>query len=146
MDGTDPFRVGIVGSRRRNSYKDRGYVFRIVDGLLCAFRGKRPVVVVSGGAAGPDSFAEEAADVLGAGKLIHRIEPRRPLRPGGVHEKGVREERVDRPGLGRRLRSGPRVPDGGHREHDITRREGREDDVPRPRGREDGKDRLRIEE
>jgi hypothetical protein len=75
MDGTDPFRVGIVGSRRRNSYKDRGYVFRIVDGLLCAFRGKRPVVVVSGGAAGPDSFAEEAADVLGAGKLIHRIEP-----------------------------------------------------------------------
>lgn len=64
-------RIGIVGSRRRNSLFDRKIVFDIV--LRAIKDSGKNLIIVSGGASGPDSFAEEAADVLGVEKVIHRI-------------------------------------------------------------------------
>jgi predicted Rossmann fold nucleotide-binding protein DprA/Smf involved in DNA uptake len=63
-------RIGIVGSRRRSSLRDRQIVFEIVTKAMAKWPG---VVVVSGGARGPDSFAEEAADAFGLDKIIHRV-------------------------------------------------------------------------
>lgn len=52
-------RVGIVGSRRRNSMKDRYQVFGLVEKL---HQESGDLVLVSGGCRkGADSFAEEAA-------------------------------------------------------------------------------------
>ena len=65
-------RIGIVGSRRRNTLRDRKIVFDIVGTALGAYD---EVVVVSGGAKGPDTFAEEAANFYGTEKIIHRVPP-----------------------------------------------------------------------
>src|SRR5262245_8002987 len=52
-------RIGIVGSRRRNKRRDRAIVWRIVKDT------RSDAVIVSGGASGPDTFAEEAAAHFG---------------------------------------------------------------------------------
>lgn len=58
-------RYAIIGSRRRT---DRQTVIDYVQRLPA------DSVIVSGGAAGPDTWAEEAADLRGLAKLIHRPE------------------------------------------------------------------------
>jgi predicted Rossmann fold nucleotide-binding protein DprA/Smf involved in DNA uptake len=65
-----PIRIGIVGSRRRNTISDRKFVFEIVR---AAMQRHERVTVVSGGAKGPDTFAEQAADAHGLEKIIHRV-------------------------------------------------------------------------
>lgn len=62
-------RVGIVGSRKRNTLKDRRIILDIVS------RFPKETVIVSGGARGPDSFAEEAARICSLGTLIFRVPP-----------------------------------------------------------------------
>lgn len=54
-------RIGIVGSRRRNTLRDRRIVFDIVERLAPSLFPGQPVTIVSGGCKGPDSFAAEAA-------------------------------------------------------------------------------------
>lgn len=75
MDSPLPPYVGIVGSRRRSTLLDRRTVYSIVahlnDDPL------QPIVIVSGGAAGPDTFAEEAARVYGNEFVPIRV-PRKP--------------------------------------------------------------------
>lgn len=67
-------RVGIVGSRQRNTLRDREIVFDIVRAAVDAglIKGQW-VTIVSGGAKGPDSFAEEAANAKGLKTIIHRV-------------------------------------------------------------------------
>lgn len=74
-------RIGIVGSRRRSSLSDRKIIFDIVARAIKKSGGD--LTVVSGGASGPDSFAEEAADILGAKKTIHRIPKDPPVKHRG---------------------------------------------------------------
>jgi predicted Rossmann fold nucleotide-binding protein DprA/Smf involved in DNA uptake len=69
-------RIGIVGSRRRNTLKDRQIVIDIVRSATVAFPDKH-IVIVSGGAEGPDSFAKEAAALYGLEYKDHPI-PRDP--------------------------------------------------------------------
>lgn len=62
-------RVGIVGSRRRNSMKDRYQVFDLVEKLLSQ---AGDLVLVSGGCRkGADAFAEEAAKAYVVPMAIH---------------------------------------------------------------------------
>jgi len=56
-------RIGIVGSRRRT---DREAVFAFVRQL------PRDSVIITGGARGPDRWAEEAAQFQGLAVIIHR--------------------------------------------------------------------------
>jgi hypothetical protein len=72
----EEFRIGIVGSRRRNTLKDRQIVIDIVRQATIAFPEKR-IVIVSGGADGPDFFAMEAAALYGLEYVNHPI-PRDP--------------------------------------------------------------------
>lgn len=67
-------RVGIVGSRRRNSIFDHELVTRIVDNCR-----KNGFTVVSGGCErGPDGFAEAACKTLGVHIDVYRV-PTDPL-------------------------------------------------------------------
>lgn len=69
-------RVGIVGSRRRNTLRDREIVFDIVRAAVDAGLVKGQLVaIVSGGAKGPDTFAEQAANARGLKTIIHRVPP-----------------------------------------------------------------------
>ena len=64
-------KVGIVGSRRRNSNDDYQKVLRQVEN--CAFFFNEDIELVSGGCArGADSFAEQIAKNLGYDITIHR--------------------------------------------------------------------------
>lgn len=69
-------RIAIVGSRRRNTLSDRKIVFDIVRQATAAFPEKN-IVIVSGGADGPDSFAREAAEIYGLDYADHPV-PRDP--------------------------------------------------------------------
>jgi hypothetical protein len=69
-------RIGIVGSRRRNTLTDRNIVLDIARQAMAAFPEKN-IVIVSGGAVGPDTFAKEAAELYGLGYSHHPI-PRDP--------------------------------------------------------------------
>lgn len=71
-------RIGIVGSRRRNSLKDRSIVLDIVRSAVAAFPEKR-IVIVSGGADGPDAFAREAAGIYGLDYADHPIRRDPPI-------------------------------------------------------------------
>lgn len=71
----EPLYVGIVGSRRRNTLHDRKIVLNLVEHIVSDR--KQSVTIVSGGAKGVDSFAEEAARVLGV-EFISIIVPSRP--------------------------------------------------------------------
>lgn len=55
-------RIGIVGSRRRNSYWDKRSVFDLVGKLLEEFPAKKIVVVSGGCPVGADRFARLAYD------------------------------------------------------------------------------------
>lgn len=62
-------RVGVVGSRRRNSEGDR----RLVFSLLHDYVGPRPLVVVSGGCkTGADRFAREWCELTST-KLVEHL-------------------------------------------------------------------------
>lgn len=70
------FRVGIVGSRRRNSYNDQKMILKIVTTLISS-NPSRVIVLVSGGCPkGADSFAAVAA-------RIHRVPIKEWLPEGG---------------------------------------------------------------
>lgn len=57
----DVLRVGIVGSRKRHSLKDRKLVFDIVDRLI-EINKRREVIIISGACRlGADEFAAQAA-------------------------------------------------------------------------------------
>lgn len=59
-----PFRAAIVGSRRRNTLKDRKQVYQLVELLSQEHEG---LCLVSGGAKkGADAFCDEASRVYGA--------------------------------------------------------------------------------
>lgn len=67
------FKVAIVGSRRRNTLRDRKIVFDLVDRLVKE-NPDRNVVIVSGGCrSGADAFAEEAADLGHIDKQIFPV-------------------------------------------------------------------------
>lgn len=68
------FKLGIIGSRRRSTLFDRKIVFTIVEKAIkkCIDNGQQ-LIIVSGGARGPDTFAEEAADFYTLDKIIHLI-------------------------------------------------------------------------
>lgn len=69
-------RIAIVGSRRRNTIRDRKIVLDIVRAAVDAGLIKNQwVTIVSGGAKGPDTFAEEAANVYGLKTAIHKVPP-----------------------------------------------------------------------
>lgn len=59
-----PLRVGVVGSRRRNTLVDRRMILHILRRVVSDHPGRR-IIVVSGGCRGPDTYAEEAARALG---------------------------------------------------------------------------------
>lgn len=59
--------VGIVGSRKRSSLGDRKIVCQIVDTCVKKYG---EIVIVSGGAKGPDSFAEDAAKIFSIPTVI----------------------------------------------------------------------------
>lgn len=69
-----PLIIGIVGSRKRNTLFDRKIVFDIVSRFADKEVFKEGVVIVSGGAKGPDSFAEEAARFYGLQTKIFPVE------------------------------------------------------------------------
>jgi len=72
MDG--PLRVGIVGSRRRNTLYDRKAVFRLVAWLVQR-QGEGGLVIVSGGCPkGADNFAEEAARIYDVATDIYPVD------------------------------------------------------------------------
>lgn len=63
-------KIGIVGSRRRNTDRDRRYVFELVEYLIKTYDDE--LVLVSGGCPdGADGFAEQAADFYGVSMLVH---------------------------------------------------------------------------
>ncbi len=63
-------KLGIVGSRRRNSVADRGIVFNMVSSYYNDYRNE--LVLISGGCAeGADSFAEEVAEEFQIPIVIH---------------------------------------------------------------------------
>lgn len=65
-------RVGIVGSRRRNSMKDRYQVFGLVEELKLLHN---DLVLVSGGCRkGADAFAEEAAKAYGVPMALYPVD------------------------------------------------------------------------
>lgn len=65
IDLREELRVGIVGSRRRNTMRDIKIVYKIVEELL-ADNPDRKLVIVSGACPkGADAFAAEASRVLG---------------------------------------------------------------------------------
>ena len=67
-------KIGIVGSRRSNSYFDNSVVMSIVKKAIDRY-GSQNITVVSGGCPkGADFFAEKAADALGLQKLIFPVE------------------------------------------------------------------------
>jgi hypothetical protein len=68
--GPSFFFAGIVGSRRRSTLRDRELVFKIVEGLQQEHPG---LVIVSGGADGPDTFATDAAKILGVPYFVFPI-------------------------------------------------------------------------
>lgn len=59
-----PVYVGVVGSRRRNRPEDLDIIYNILKSVGARYP-STPVVVVSGGAVGVDSFAKQAAGLLG---------------------------------------------------------------------------------
>lgn len=68
----EELRVGIVGSRRRNTLRDRRLVLELVERLL-EDNPHRTLVLVSGGCPkGADAFAAEAARVYGV-KLVEHL-------------------------------------------------------------------------
>jgi hypothetical protein len=74
-----PVRIGIVGSRRRCSLYDR----KIVLNILLKAKEKyvdRGIVVVSGGARGPDTFAREAAKSLDLSYSDHPVPKDPPVK------------------------------------------------------------------
>jgi len=57
-----PYAVGIVGSRRRNSYSDQIMVYRLLASLWGEHRGDSGFIIVSGGCAGcADEYAAKFA-------------------------------------------------------------------------------------
>lgn len=69
-------RVGIVGSRRRNSYNDQKMILKLVS-MLVSLNPSREVVLVSGGCPkGADNFAAAAS-------RIHRVPIKEWLPIGG---------------------------------------------------------------
>lgn len=74
----EELRIAIVGSRRRNTLTDRKIVFQIVSSALAAFP-EKIIVVVSGGAVGPDTFAREAAEHFGVGYREYPIKRDPPI-------------------------------------------------------------------
>src|SRR5579859_7923340 len=71
-------RIGIVGSRRRNTLYDRRIIFIIVARAIAGFPGQK-VVIVSGGAKGPDAYAREAAEFYGLGYREHPVPKDPPI-------------------------------------------------------------------
>lgn len=68
-------RVGIVGSRRRNSLKDRRIVFNLIDRLMKE-NPDREITIVSGGCKkGADAFAKEAALKIWPDRLKYKEHP-----------------------------------------------------------------------
>lgn len=71
-------RIGIVGSRRRNTLADRRIILDIVRSAVAAFPEKH-ITIVSGGASGPDTFAREAAELFGLDYSDHPIPKDPPI-------------------------------------------------------------------
>lgn len=60
-------RIGVVGSRRRTSYKEKKKLFDALAHLCLKYRDKcKEIILVSGGCPeGADAFAKEYADLVG---------------------------------------------------------------------------------
>lgn len=79
-------RIGIVGSRRRNTLADRMIVYDIVRTAIRKF-GKENVVIVSGACSrGADHFAAEAAKVFGVELLEFPVPLDPPIAEGDRNE------------------------------------------------------------
>jgi predicted Rossmann fold nucleotide-binding protein DprA/Smf involved in DNA uptake len=70
-------RIAIVGSRRRNSVRDRYQVFDLVDKLNKMYE---DLVLVSGGCRqGADAFAEEAGKAYDIPVAVHPVDKSEPI-------------------------------------------------------------------
>ena len=79
----EELRIGIVGSRRRNTLADRQIVYDIVEKAIKRFP-DREIVVVSGGCwKGADKFAEDAAKFFGVRTLIFPVPKDPPIKHRG---------------------------------------------------------------
>lgn len=75
-------RIGIIGSRRRSSFRDRKMILDLVRELVETTAAE--IVIVSGGCRkGADSFAEEAAHAHGLRKSIHPVPDDPPVKHRG---------------------------------------------------------------
>jgi predicted Rossmann fold nucleotide-binding protein DprA/Smf involved in DNA uptake len=72
-------RIGIVGSRRRDTYTDQKIVYDIVRSAVAAFSEKH-IVIVSGGARGPDTFAKLAAKIYELEYKDHPVPKDTPIK------------------------------------------------------------------
>ena len=66
--------LGVIGSR---TFLDGARLFRTIDHI-------NPSLIISGGAIGADSLAEDYADICGVPKRIHRPDF---TRPGAYHRR-----------------------------------------------------------
>ena len=66
-------KVGIVGSRRRNTLHDRKLVFRLVERLIKENPGEEIILVSGSCPKGADHFAAEAAKVFGLTIVEHPV-------------------------------------------------------------------------
>lgn len=88
----DTIFLGIVGSRKRNSLRDRQIVSDIISSSIRKFS-SREIIIVSGGCRkGADFFAEEIARLLKLQTLIHRV----PLNPPIENKQDFRKRAFDR--------------------------------------------------
>ena len=71
----EELRVGIVGSRRRNSLYDRSIVFGLIETLVQQNPHRRLVIVSGACPKGADSFAAESARSHGLGLVEYPVPP-----------------------------------------------------------------------
>lgn len=73
LEKENMFKVGVVGSRRRNAAEDKAKLKYVLEGVIKKLPYFENICLISGGCPeGADKFAEELADELKLRKFIHQ--------------------------------------------------------------------------